>query len=100
MSEIRETLDSFLHYYSRREPFRSSVTSLPLNEITDLARFLVSTETDMMHWISDENTVGGPVDVAIITKEDGFVWVDTKQMFDPVKNPRHMDIDRATSNFR
>jgi len=100
MSEIRETLASFLHYYSRRESFRSSVTSLPLNEITDLARFLVSTETDMMHWTSDENTVGGPVDVAIITKEDGFVWVDTKQMFDPVKNPRHMDIDRATSNFR
>ena len=52
------------------------------------------------HWISDENTVGGPIDVAIITKEDGFVWVDTKQSYDPMKNPRHMDIDRSSSNFR
>jgi hypothetical protein len=100
MSEVRETLHSFFSHYSRRELFRNSVTSLPLNEITDLARFLVSTEANMMHWTSDENTVGGPVDVAIITKEDGFVWVDTKQSYDPMKNPRHMDIDRSSSNFR
>ena len=100
MSETRELLYNFFNFYSRREWFRNSVTSLPLNEITDLARFLVATEADIMHWTSNENTVGGPIDVAIITKEDGFVWVDTKQTFDPVKNPRHMDIDRATSNFR
>jgi hypothetical protein len=30
----------------------------------------------------DTETVGGPIDVAIITKGDGFVWVKRKPKFD------------------
>lgn len=33
-------------------------------------------------------TVGGPIDVAVITKGDGFVWVKRKHYFEPEYNPR------------
>ena len=32
-------------------------------------------------------TVGGPVDVAVISKGDGFIWIDRKHYFDADKNP-------------
>jgi hypothetical protein len=34
-------------------------------------------------------TVGGPVDVAIISKGDGFVWIKRKQYFDKDLNPMY-----------
>jgi len=35
-------------------------------------------------------TVGGPIDVAVITKGDGFVWVKRKHYFRAELNPRFM----------
>ena len=29
----------------------------------------------------DRETVGGPVDVAVISKGDGFIWIDRKHYF-------------------
>ena len=34
----------------------------------------------------DEETVGGPVDVAVISKGDGFVWINRKHYFKPELN--------------
>ena len=33
-------------------------------------------------------TVGGPIDVAVISKGDGFIWVNRKHYFEPDKNPQ------------
>ncbi len=33
-------------------------------------------------------TVGGPVDVAVISKGDGFVWIKRKNYFELDQNPR------------
>lgn len=37
-------------------------------------------------------TVGGPVDVAVISKGDGFVWVKRKRYVDPSLNPQFSEI--------
>ena len=37
----------------------------------------------------DTESVGGPVDVAIITKGDGFVWMKRKHYFDAKLNPHY-----------
>ena len=37
--------------------------------------------------MSDE-TVGGPIDVAVVSKGDGFIWIKRKHYFDPVLNQR------------
>lgn len=35
-------------------------------------------------------SVGGPVDVALISKGDGFVWIERKHYFKPELNPRFL----------
>ena len=40
--------------------------------------------------IDDNNgTVGGPIDVAIISKGDGFIWLKRKHYFDQKYNPQY-----------
>jgi hypothetical protein len=34
----------------------------------------------------EAETVGGPIDVAVISKGDGFVWIKRKHYFDPALN--------------
>jgi hypothetical protein len=34
----------------------------------------------------EAETVGGPIDVAIISKGDGFIWIKRKQYFDSKLN--------------
>lgn len=38
----------------------------------------------------EPETVGGPVDVAVISRHEGFVWVKRKYYFNPAVNPRYM----------
>lgn len=35
----------------------------------------------------DAETVGGPIDVAVISKGDGFIWIKRKHYFKPELNP-------------
>lgn len=55
-----------------------------LVNITSLKRKFTSSD-------SAEESVGGPVDVAIITKGDGFIWVKRKHYFDMDNNPTFKD---------
>lgn len=68
------------------DPILKIVTELPKEEMATLAEALVSL-TSLKRRVSDEQeSVGGPVDVALISKGDGFVWVKRKHYFDPELN--------------
>jgi DNA-binding MarR family transcriptional regulator len=51
-----------------------------LVNITSLKRKFTSSD-------SGDESVGGPVDVAVVTKGDGFIWMKRKQYFDIQNNP-------------
>lgn len=55
-----------------------------LVNITSLKRKFTSSD-------SADESVGGPVDVAIITKGDGFIWMKRKHYFDMDNNPAFKD---------
>ncbi len=38
----------------------------------------------------EEETVGGPIDVAITTKGDGLIWINRKHYFNKGLNPHFM----------
>ena len=64
-----------------------SVAVLPKDELASLAESLVSL-TSLKRKISfrQKETVGGPIDVAIISKGDGFIWIKRKHYFKPEPN--------------
>lgn len=63
------------------------VSLLPKDEMASLAESLVAL-TSLHRKVSTEvETVGGPTDVAVISKNDGFIWIKRKHYFDPKLNP-------------
>ena len=54
---------------------------LSKEDLADMAESLVRMTCLKRHITTDEESVGGPVDVAVITKGDGFVWIKRKHYF-------------------
>lgn len=81
---ISEWLLAMDESYSK--PIMSMVSSLPKDELGAMAESLVNLTKFKRKISTDLETVGGPIDVAVITKGDGFVWVNRKQYFPPELN--------------
>jgi hypothetical protein len=84
---ISDTSPSFLAEF--REEFERMIALMPKVELIKLAEALVSITAIERKATSDEGTVGGPVDVAFISKHEGFVWIKRKHYFKPDLNPRY-----------
>lgn len=73
------------------QPIIQSVASLPIEELALLAESMINITSLRRKVALDNNigTVGGPVDVAIISKGDGFIWLKRKHYFDSKYNPQY-----------
>lgn len=96
-AEIRTSMDKALADLFRawqRErvshwgPVLQIVSSLPKDELGAMAESLVNLTRFRRKVTAVPETVAGPIDVAVITKGDGFVWIRRKHYFDPSVNPR------------
>lgn len=67
-------------------PFVQSITGLEKEDLAEFAESLI-TLTSLKRKVSpDQETVGGPVDVMVISKGDGIIWMKRKHYFDAGKN--------------
>ncbi len=74
-----------------RKEINDLVAVMPKAEIARMAEALIEL-TSIKHRISiGLETVGGPVDVAVITKAEGFVWVKRKHYFPREINSRYFE---------
>lgn len=64
------------------------VQSMPNEELSTLAESLVDLTSLKRRVSAERETVGGAVDVAVISKWDGFVWIKRKHYFPAELNPR------------
>lgn len=63
-------------------PIVEIVNHLPKEELAAMAEALVSLTSFKRHITRNPETVGGPVDVAVISRGDGFVWIRRKHYFE------------------
>ena len=63
-----------------------AVEMLPKEHLAEMAEALVNLTSLKRRVSLQEETVGGPTDVAVITKGDGMVWIKRKQYFPPEVN--------------
>jgi hypothetical protein len=68
------------------QPMMSVVQALPKSELAALAEAFVNLTSLKRRVSMDLETVGGPVDVAVISKGDGLVWIHRKHYFRPELN--------------
>lgn len=87
----REKIGKRVSGYLEREhvsPVLDIVGVLPKDELAMMAESLVNL-TSFRHRVSfGAETVGGPIDVAVISKGDGFVWIKRKHYFKQELNPQ------------
>jgi hypothetical protein len=65
-----------------KNPIVNTVACMEKAELVSMAEAMVSLTALKRHVSSDAESVGGPVDVALITKGDGFVWIKRKLSYD------------------
>jgi hypothetical protein len=66
------------------------VAAMPLQDAIDLAEFMVELTIKFSRFRLGAPTVGGPVEIAAISKHEGFRWVKRKYYFDRKLNPEQL----------
>lgn len=70
------------------DPITSVVSMLPKDELATMAETLVSLTSFKRKVSFQTESVGGPIDVAVISKGDGFIWIKRKHYFKQELNPQ------------
>lgn len=65
-----------------------AVPGMPFADALNLGRFLVDVTTGWSRFIMGPDTVGGPVQLAGITRHEGFKWVEREHYYPAALNPR------------
>ena len=74
-------------YLARNTELEQALVHIPKDELASVAASLVNLNSFKKRMSMGVETVGGPVDVAVISKGDGFIWIDRKHYFEADKNP-------------
>lgn len=100
-----EILESYMDqtFQYRREhhalPLLDTIDIMPKEELAVIAETLVNLTSFKRKISSDSETVGGPVDVALITKGDGFVWIKRKHYFNPQLNSHYFENKKGGNTY-
>ena len=67
-------------------PIERAIQMMPFSELAEIAELFIRLTQVRRRLSPDSETVGGPIDVAVISKADGFVWIKRKFYFDKELN--------------
>lgn len=81
---VNSVVDDFTDRRKNRlyDDIMSMVEYLPRERLAEMAETLVSLTSLRRRVTREEESVGGPTDVAVITKGGGFQWVKRKEQFE------------------
>jgi hypothetical protein len=87
--EYEDALDEFSRKYNV-DPIIDIVGMLPKDELAEMAESLVNLTSFKRRVTPEAETVGGPIDVAVISRGDGFIWIKRKHYFKTDLNPHFL----------
>jgi hypothetical protein len=88
-AKLVSALESGISLYAREmcsAPIVQIVDHLPKEELAAMAEALVNLTSFKRHVTGQAETVGGPIDVAVISRGDGLIWIKRKHYFQPELN--------------
>jgi hypothetical protein len=74
--------------------------AMPLQDAIDLARFLAETAVSYQRFLFDDKTVGGPIEIATMSRYEGFKWVQRKHYYEPSLNPTRAGLQENEPTIR
>jgi hypothetical protein len=63
------------------------MSAMPIQDAIDVARYLVETASRFTRYGLRPETIGGPIEIAAITKYEGFKWISRKHYYKAELNP-------------
>ena len=88
--QFRKTIDGIIRKESV-DPLIRTIATMGKEDIADLAENLIYMTSMKRHVTPYAESVGGPIDVAVISKGDGFIWIKRKHYFDAGLNRSFFD---------
>ncbi|HVM31616.1 MAG TPA: hypothetical protein VMU88_00635 [bacterium] len=91
---LLDRFNDMMNTYKRNNhvsPILDSVAALPKDELAAMAEALVNLTSFKRRVTMSAETVGGPIDVAVISKGDGLIWIKRKHYFKPELNPQFFE---------
>jgi hypothetical protein len=80
-------VESILQSCSREFAISIIRDGMPIQDAIDLAIYLEETSAGFSRFCDGPASVGGPVEVAVLTKYEGFKWIKRKHFYDKALNP-------------
>ena len=68
-----------------------TVATMEKEDLAELAENLIYLTSLKRRITPNLESVGGPIDVAVISKGDGFIWIKRKHYFNPRLNHSYFD---------
>jgi hypothetical protein len=90
ISTFADKINAWVKQYNS-DKVLDSIEVLPIAELASMAESLVNlTSFKRRVTLEVAETVGGPIDVAVISKGDGFIWIRRKHYFEGADNPHFL----------
>lgn len=77
--EIKTAFQSW-SYENFKQPLFGAIAALPLASLAAAAQSLIGIQSLSQTITGEMGTVGGPIDVAVISRENGFQWINHKSI--------------------
>ena len=87
----KEHLDACMRQVALRTQAGLANPAMPTRDAIDLATFLADTQKQFVRFSIGSNTVGGDLDVATVTKHEGYKWIRRKHYYSRDLNPLETD---------
>ncbi|OAS25230.1 hypothetical protein A5481_09940 [Methylobacterium platani] len=85
LKSFHSTLDQFRGH--EHQSILDIVNFMSKKELAEMASALVELTSAKRRFSTAQETVGGPIDVAIVSRSEGFIWIKRKHYFDRESNP-------------
>lgn len=86
------------NWFVNFHPLRRVLNSLSVSEMGHLAESLLVLEALRERVTSPSESIGGPIDVAVITKAEGLIWLKRKHFFDSDLNIKYLNRSKLNYN--
>lgn len=80
-------IESVMNIFRQEMAVPLVVSAMPIQDAIDLAAFLVETTIQFSRFSPGAPVVGGPIEIAVITKHEGFKWIRRKYYYPKELNP-------------
>ena len=90
MEDYKKSIDK-VKQQKMISPLMKTVSTMGKEDLAELAENLIYQTSLKRHITPNLESVGGPVDVAVISKGDGFIWIKRKHYFNPALNQAFFD---------